>query len=507
MSPIVGSVAPGVHARINAGQISRPAPPFSPSTAFACGYSSWGPVNTPTVINSWAEFVRTFGPFNANSFLDDFSYIYFNLYPGTRAVICRVVGANPVLGTLTLTDGDVENTLRVDAKYPSSTVDIRVTVEVGTQPDTFRLIVRSIALGTPREVHNDLKVDAVSIARVNQASNLIKLTNLNSQSAAPLNLPHVLEETLLAAGNDQFGSVSASTMIGTDNGTTRTGLQTFNSEDFGPGQVALPGITTADAHAALIAHADAYNRLALLDETLAATKSDVVATRTLYSSTNAAIHWPRPQLLDFAGSGLLKYYPTSSFIAGECAKADQQVGPHRAPANLGPIPGALDVERTSGGQPQTDVEATRAYLNDNQVNVITPLYQQGVKVYGARVMSTGLVQMIHETRVLSLLYYQLKRDYQELPFSVVDGSGSFFRQVKSITESRLRTYYKAGALAGEKESEAFIVICDRTNNPPESLDAQRVNVQVGVHISETAEVIWLDLQYVPQTQDLIVLQS
>jgi phage tail sheath protein FI len=507
MSAIIGSVAPGVHARVNAGQITRPAPLESPSTAFAVGYSGWGPINTPTVITSWSEYVRTFGPFNANSFLDDFCYIYFNLYPGTRAVLCRVVGASATVGTLTLLDANDVNTLRVDAKYPSSTVDVRVTVEAGTQPETFRLIVRSIALGTPREVYNDLTLDATSITRVNQASNLVKLTNMNSVTEAPDNLPAPLAETALSQGNDQFGSVSASTMIGTDNGTTRTGLQTFNSEDFGPGQVAIPGITTAPAHAALIAHAEAFNRLALLDEALGATKSDVVATRALYSSSNAAIHWPRPQLLDFAGSGLLKYYPTSGFIAGECAKADLKVGPHRAPANLGPIPGALDVERTSGGQPQTDVEATRAYLNDNQVNVITPLYQQGVKVYAARVMSTGLVQMIHEARVLFLLYYQLKKDYQQLPFSVVDGTGRFFREVKSLTESRLRTHYKAGALAGAKESEAFIVICDRTNNPPETLDAQRVNVQVGVHISGTAEVIWLDLQYVPQTQDLSVLQN
>jgi phage tail sheath protein FI len=506
---IAGGVAPSVHARINAGQIARPAPPESPSTVFAVGYSPWGPVNMPTVVTSWSEYVRKFGSFNANSFLDDFCYIYFNLYPGTRAVICRVTGALPVVATATVNDqGDTPHaTLRFDGKYPSSTVDITVKIEAGAKQDTFKLTITSAALGGQPEVWNDLKVDAASSAYVNQNSNLVKITNLGSANPAPDNLPALTAALVLTGGDDKFSDLSDADYIGTDDGVTRTGLQTFNSEDFGPGQVAIPGLTTADVYAALIAHAEAFKRLALLDEALGADKDDVVLTRNLYDSAYAAIHWPRPQHLDFAGSGIKKFYPTSGFVAGECAKADLLVGPHRAPANLGAIPGALDVERSSSGFPQTDSEATRAFLNDRQVNVITPLFQQSIKVYGERVMSTGLVQMIHELRVLCLLYYQLKKDYQQLPFSVVDSSGAFFRQVKSITESRLREYKRAGALTGDKESDAFLVKCDRTNNPPESLDAQRVNVLVGIHISGTAEIIQLDLQYVPQTQDLSILQA
>lgn len=506
---IIGSAAPGVHARINAGQITRPAPPESPSTVFAVGYSGWGPVNTPTVITSWAEYVRTFGPFNANSFLDDFCYIYFNLYPGTRAVICRVVGAAPTLGSLEVDDRHATAaapTLRFDAKYPSSTIAPKIKIEDGSTANTFKLTVWADELGGQAEVFDNLKTDAASVTRVNQYSALVNMTNLANGHSAPDNLPELTGATGFI-GDDKFGSVSASTMIGTDDGTTRTGLQAFNSEDYGPGQVAIPGITTAPTHAALIAHAEAFKRLALLDEALGATKSAVVATRAIYNSAYGAIHWPRPQLLDFAGTDVLKYYPTSGFIAGECAKADQKEGPHRAPANLGPIPTALDVERASNGQPQTDTKNVRAYLNDNQVNVITPLFQQGVKVYGARVMSTGLVQAIHETRVLCLTYYQLTRNYQQLPFNVVDGSGSFYRQVKSVTESYLRMLYRANALFGETEAEAFIVICDSSINSPADLAAQRVNVRVGMRIVGMAEMIFLDIQHVPHTQDLSVLQS
>lgn len=505
MVDVLGGIAPGVHARVNAGVVARSAPPESPSTAFASGYCGWGPVNTPTAITSWAEFVNKFGGFNANSFLDDFCYIYFNHYPGTRAVICRVVGAAPVLATATVNDrGDVPApTLRFDAKYPSSSVDITVKIENGNAADTFKLTVTSVALAR-QEVFNDLKVDAASITRVNQGSTLIQVTDLVSGNDAPDNLPALTAALVLAGGDDKFSSITDATYIGTDDGVTRTGLQAFNSEDFGPGQVAIPGITTAATHAALIAHADRFFRPALLDEALGADKDDVVATRNLYNTSFGAIYWPRPQFLDLAGSGLLRYYPASCVVAGECARADALEGPQRAPANLGPIPGALDVERTSGGLPQTDSATTRGYLNDNQVNVITPLFQQGVKVYGARVMSNGRVQMLHEARVVGLLYYQLKKDYQQFPFSTMNRSGQFFRELKSVTENRLREYYHAGILDGEEEADAFIVNCDPTD---ESLAAQRADVRVGFHVPGAAEKIFLDLQFVPQTQDLRVLQA
>jgi phage tail sheath protein FI len=504
-----GNAAPGVHVGLNTGQIARPAQPETASTFFTVIYSGWGPIDVPITVTSWLDCAQTFGSLHPNSPGLDSLYAYFNFFPGDRAVVCRVVGAAAVVATVTVQDRGVgaaqKPTLRIDAKYPSSTVDVRVTLEAGTNANTFKLTVRSLALRI-KEVFDNLKVDAASIARVNQDSKLVKLTNLNSTNAAPVNLPTLAAEALLAGGDDDFASIDDARFIGTDVGGVRTGLQTFNSDEWGTGTVAIPGVTTAATHAALIAHAEAFKRWTPIDEALGSDKEDAVATRNLYGTNHGSLYWPWVDALDFAGSGLRKFYPPSGFAAGACAKADREVGTHKAPANY-VIPGALDVERYPSGTSQTD-EATRAYLNQNEVNVITPLPQQGVKIYGARVMTgDNRVQMVHEIRTLNLLYYQLKRTYQSIPFSVVDSSGRLFREVRSLSESYLRSLWRAGALYGETEEEAFIVICDRTNNTPETLDAQQVHVQVGVRLSPTAEMVIVDIDNVPLTQDLSVLQQ
>lgn len=508
---LVGSAAPGVQVRLNAGQIARAAQAETASRAFAVGYAAWGPVDVPTVITGWQNYTQRFGNFNLNSFLDDFCYIIFNLFPCDEAVICRIVGANATVATVTVQDRGAgagqHPTLQINALYPSSSVNVRYTIAAGTQADTFKLTVRSLELNTLPEVYDNLKMDAASLASVNQTSKLVRLVNLGSSNAAPTNLPTLTAETVLAGGNDDFAGITDARFIGTDTGTARSGLQAFNSEEWGTGQVAIPGITTEAAHAALIAHAERFKRTALLDEALGATAQDAVATRALYGTNHGALYWPFEDSLDFAGSGLRKLYPASGYVAGECAKADRQVGTHRAPANLGALPGVLDVERNASGMSQTD-EATRAYLNSHDVNVITPLPEQGVKIYGARVMTgDNRVQMVHEIRTLNLIYYQLKRNYQSIPFSVIDGTGRLFREVRSLGESYLRTLWRAGALFGEKEEDAFIVICDRTNNTPETLDAQRLFVQVGVKLSPTAEMVMVDIDNIPLSQDLSILQS
>ncbi len=493
---------PGVLALVNTQSAARPVQRQPTSTLFAVGYSPWGPVNLPTVVTSWPEYVRTFGPFDANSFLDDAAYTFFNVFPGRQMVVCRVVGANPTKGTVTLLDraGAPVATLRIDAKYPSTRVDIRYTIEDGSEANTFRLTLRSLLLDV-REIFDNLKMDAASLDLVNQTSKLVALANLISATAAPANRPANVAETLLPVGNDQFSSLAAPDYVGTDNGSTKTGLQAFKDEQLGTGQVAIPGLTTAAVHAALVAHADAYNRLALLDPPLGSDKAAVAAIRILYGTWRGAIHWPWVKMLSYDGDGLTKFYPPSSFAAGACAQADRTVGTHKAPANV-VIPGALDVERAPNGQSQTD-DGTREYLNFRDVNVIAPFADQGVKIYGARVMTGDRrVQMIHEARLLNLFYYSAKLAYSWAVFQVVDGGGRLFRDLVATGKNFLRSYWEDGALYGKEEADAFMVIADSSNNPQSEVDAGRIRVDWRVKLSPTAEVVIVRIDNVRLFQDL-----
>lgn len=506
---VIENTLPGVTVLVNTAQVARPIERQPTSTGFVVGYSPWGPVNTPRVVTSWPDFVRQFGGFDANSFIDDFNYTFFNLFPGKQAWICRVVGDAAAKATKTLNDraGTPLPTIKVDAKYPSSKVDIKVTVEAGTAANSVHLTFRSVFLNR-KEVFDDFKVDAASIDLVNQRSKLVDLTNLNSATAAPNNLPAIMAETPLAGGDDDFAGLAAADYIGADSGLPggKTGLQTFKDEQLGTGQVAIPGITTDEAHAALLAHAEAYHRLALLDPPFGSDKQDVADIRALYGSWYGAIYWPWVEMLDFEGSGLRKFYAPSAFAAGACAKADREIGTHKAPANY-QIPGALGVEKASNGQTQTD-DNTREFLNGKEVNVITPLPEQGVKIYGARVITGDRrVIMVHEIRLLNLFYYSAKIGYQWAVFQVVDPQGRLFRDLRATGESFLKPYWEAGALFGKKKEEAFIVVADDSNNPPEELDAQRVHVQWGVRISPTSEIVIIHIDNVRLFQSLDVLQQ
>lgn len=507
---VIENSLPGVIAIVNAGQVARPVERQPTSTLFIVGYSPWGPVNTPTVVTGWTDYVRQFGPFDSNSFLDDAIYTFFNTFPGKQAVVCRVVGAASTVGTFTLKDrsgGAGIDTLRVDAKYPSTRVDLLVTVADGTVADSFKLTVRSVLLKR-KEVHDNVKMsDPSTLARVNQNSRLIKVVDLNSATASPNDNPKVLAETALAAGNDDFAGLAAADYIGVDNGVTRTGLQVFKDEQLGNGQVAIPGLTATAVHAALVAHAEAYHRLALLDPPLASDKAAVAAIRALYGTWYGALYWPWVQMLDYEGSGVMKFYPPSAFAAGACAQVDRTIGVHKAPANI-QIPGALDVERNSAGAPQTD-DNTREFLNGQDVNVITPLPQQGVKIYGARVM-TGVdrrVAMVHQIRLLNEFYYAAKLAYSWAVFQVVDGTGRLFRDLRSTGINFLRSFWQAGALHGRKEEEAFVVTADESNNPPQELENGIVHVQWAVKISPTAERVVVNIDNVPLFQDLGAIQQ
>ncbi len=503
---IIESTLPGAFVLLNTAQVARPVQRQPTSTFYMVGYSIWGPVNQPTPVTSWADYVGQFGPFDDNSFTDDAAYTYFNVFQGKTAFMNRVVGPAAAVATLTLKDRSADaglNTARIDGKYPSSRVDLRVTIENGVLPDTFTLTVRSVLLNR-REVHPNLKMDAASVDLVNHNSKLIRIVDLGSATAAPNDIPRVLAETPLAGGSDDFAGLDAADFIGTDDGETKTGLQAFKDRNLGTGQVAIPGMTSDAVHAALVAHGEAYKRLALLDPPFASDKAAVAAIRALYGTWFGGIYWPWVQMLDYAGSGFKKFYPPSAFAAGACAQVDVRVGTHKAPANI-VIPGALDVERNASGQSQVD-DNTREFLNGRDVNVIVPFSNEGVKIYSERVMTGDRrVQMIHEIRLLNLFYYSASEAYKWAAFSVVDGSGRLFRDLEQTGRDFLRVFWKAGALFGKKESEAFLV--DAHSTPQEELDLGRVHVKWGVKISPTAEQIIVQLDNVRLNQDLGVLQQ
>lgn len=499
--------APGVYVLVNTSEVSRPVDRQPTSTFFLVCVAHWGAVGQPILITSEDDFDYTCGGPDNRSFGDDAIRSFFRDYPGTQALVSRVVGPAAALATVSLNDvaGVPAPTLRIDSKYyPSPSIDLRYKVEAGTEADTRKLTFRSIFLNR-KEVWDNFKMDADSIERINQGSELVQLTDLISGSDAPENLPLLNAggvEALLAGGSDDYAGVNAGRYIGSAVNGSRSGLHVFDDEALGTGQVAVPGITDETVHLALQAHAEAYHRFALIDPPLGSSDQEAADVADAVRSQFVSVTWPWVERLSYEGDGLRKFYPPSGFVAGACAKVDREIGIHKAPANI-QIPNAINVERHPNGQSQID-DNVRAFLNTRGVNVIAPIPHAGIRIYGARPTSYDRrVSTIHERRTLSMIRYSLKIAYQFAVFGVIDGSGSLQRTLISTTEQFLRALWKDGALYGKTEEEAFVVT---DASVPAEIANGLVTIKATVKISQMAEQITLLLNNAPVFEDLSTLR-
>jgi len=500
MTVALENTPPGVTAIVNAGEVSRPLERQPTSTAFLVGYSTWGPMNQPVTVTGWNDFVRQFGGFDANSHLADAVKIFFDFYGGRQAIISRVGGGAKAVATKTLVDraGSPVSTLRVDAQYPSTAVDIKVTVAAGTLTNTVKLTFASVYLNRT-EVFDNVDLTAAALALVNSQSKLVTVTNLASATAAPNNLPAIAAASALTGGSDDFAGLDATGYV--------AGLNAFADSNLGTGQVAVPGITDASVYTALKTHAELYQRLAIIDSAFGNDVTDQLAVdTTAYRSAHVAMYFPWVQMLDLAGTGVKKYYPPSAFALGACALVDRTRGTHKAPANIAAY-GAIDVERNSDGTPMFN-DSARALLDAKQINVIAPIQNEGIKIYGGSVLhpvGETRVRAVHERRVLNLTYYSTKLGLAWAVFEPV--SSRLFRSLRGSAANFLRGLWNGGALYGDKESDAFLVTCDASNNPPESLELGVVNIQLALKISPAAERIVVNIDSIPLSQDLNILNG
>lgn len=500
MSLTIENTKPGVTAIVNAGQVARPIERQPSSTAFVIGFANWGPIGVAKIITSFSEYLRVFGGFHSLGYLYDFAYIFFNLFGGKQIVAVRA-GASATKATITVNNrvATPAATFKFDAKHPSSSVDIKVTVTDDANTNLVDLRIVSVALNIVENYSNvDLRV-AATVTAINAASKLVDISLIAATVAGATGRPAAGTFTL-TGGDDGSSGMTADDMA--------QFLSQFEDENWGTGQVCIPGHSDPVNTAALITHAENYNRLALLEPDLGEDYVDVADDFNASPSSHAAVYFPWVEMQAIDGSGVKKFYPPTAFAAGACSKVDRTIGTHKAPANLR-VPNALNVERNSDGTSVIN-DNVREFLNGKHINVIAPLQGEGIKLYGARVLYPAgetRVRFVHERRMLNLIYYSAKIGYNWAVFAVVDGRGRLFRDLVASGKNFLRSFWKDGALYGATEEEAFIVIADTSNNPPEELENGRVHVQLGVKLSPTAEIIIVNIDNVPLSQDLNVLQS
>jgi len=286
----------------------------------------------------------------------------------------------------------------------------------------------------------------------------------------------------LSGGSDGSASaVTAVDYIGQDGGPgERTGLQTF-LETPDVSLLVAPGVVMPEVQGAMIAFCEnAKSCFAILDMpgNMKKTK-DLANFRDAYDTSYAAVYHPWLECVD----GLTKrngYFPPSGAMAGIYARSDTERGVHKAPAN--------EVVRGCTGLSCPYNQAEQDILNPLGVNLIRAFTGRGIRVWGARTLSSnGLWKYINVRRLFIYIEQSIKNNTNWVVFE--PNSEALWVRVSRTIEMFLASCWREGALMGSTPGEAFYVECSRATMTQDDIDNGRLICQIGIAPVKPAEFV------------------
>jgi uncharacterized protein len=489
-------LSPGVYMEeVSSG--SKPIEAAGTAVAAFVGFAEKGPSNEPVLVTNWTQFTQTFGGFIPDSYLAHAVYGYFANGGGSSYVV-RVGGGGNGAGPEPVAQlpaaGDEGKPAFTVRALPAGGKGGDLTVEVATvadQPDdVFNLVVKRN--GTVVESFEGLTTrrGPTNVATVvRQQSKLIAVEE--STAGKGLALPRKGAEVSLAPAAPAAIDVRPSDYVG--DAADRTGFAGLEAIDEIT-MLCVPDLMAARnrgllddegvraVQLAMIAHCELMaDRVAILDAPPGLKAQQVKQWRAEanYDSKFAALYYPWIRVMDPL-SGNAMFMPPSGHIAGIWARNDASRGVHKAPANE-VIRGAISLELnlTKGEHDQ---------LNPDGVNCIRTFAGQGIRVWGARTLSSD-----PEWR-----YLNVRRLFNYIEKSILNGTSwvvfepndhKLWDSVKRTITMFLRRVWRDGALFGQTPAQAFFVKCDEENNPPENRDAGILTVEIGVAPVKPAEFV------------------
>jgi phage tail sheath protein FI len=229
---------------------------------------------------------------------------------------------------------------------------------------------------------------------------------------------------------------------------------------------------TAGLSDLLIGHCERLKRFCIIDSQKGQTSSNISKPR---QSAYAALYYPWIYV-EHAGQKTL--VPPGGHIAGIYARVDVEVGVNRAPANQ-EVKGVVALENAVDNS-QLDT------LNAGGVNCIRSLEGRGIRVWGARTLSSDPeYKYVNVKRLLIYLEQSIRRGTGWVVFE--PNVEATWAKVRLQVENFLYQAWHEGLLMGAKPQEAYIVKCDRTTMTQNDLDNGRLNILVGVAAVKPAE--------------------
>jgi phage tail sheath protein FI len=503
-------LAPGVYVE----EIERGPKPIEgvpTSTAAFLGETERGPTR-PRLVTSYNEYLRWFGNVFADGRYMPQSTSGFFENGGKRLYICRIVGegsktAGKVVGDFTVRatgpgawggkvwvkfedgstkDKDGNSGFRMKLAYWSGVPD-------GFEPfDPFLAANRDKG---PRpqyaEDFDDLSVDPRSSdyftkrlidSATNQPVSVLGFLEANVGSPAK---PAPTEGDFLDDGEDDPAALGPDDFEGIPNGgRVIQGLKALELDPYR--DVALvhaphPPENGPDIVKKIIDHCENMRfRFAAIDCEPNAEPSDIdPRSANRWDTSYAAFYAPWIVISD-PQSGARRFAPPGGHVLGVYARTDSERGVFKAPANE-IVRGALNV--------RFDInENTQGVLNPRGVNVIRSFPARGIRVWGARTLSSnGLWKYVSVRRLFIFLEHSIYDGTQWVVFEPNDDR--LWARVKDTIRLFLRSQWRTGALFGRTEEEAFFITCDRSTMTQDDILNGRLICEIGIAPVRPAEFV------------------
>ena len=377
-----------------------------------------------------------------------------------------------------------DNVLTFQEEYPDSIVDTNLLpVKVITTCE-FSMEVRYQDITEVYE-HVSFNVSASNfIEKMTAKSDLVVVSyhsGGNGEIRHPMEEAGVPAVSLTGGTNGSIGSVSASDFIGTDRGAgKRTGIQSFVDNDV-VSIIAAPGITDPNVLLTLTAHCENLaSRFAVLDVPRDAKKvQDVLAHRDIFDSDYAAMYHPWLEVFDPLDKKNIAI-PPSGAVMGIYARSDNTRGVHKAPAN--------EVVRACVGLDCQFNKGEQDILNPKGVNLIRSFPGQGIRVWGARTVSSNPSwKYINVRRLFIFIEESIKANTSWAVFEPNDTA--LWVRVQRTISVFLTNLWRNGSLMGASPEEAFFVNIGRNTMSQDDIDNGRLICVIGVAPVKPAEFV------------------
>jgi hypothetical protein len=470
-----------------------------------------GKSGQPVGVSTWTDFTRKFGTpqpddessfdvFADNAYLPDAVYGYFNNGGG----YCYVVSLHQLDApastdeasepSVVIVQADGKDYLRVEG---ASSVEVKETTGEQEEEKDFFTLVITTPQGETKTLENCNRLVSGGKDYIEEKAKELEDVQITS---IPDRAPPARPEPGIYTGQHGEESRSGPITGAAFKGDLRQrrgldGLRAFEDIRL----LACPDLMNLfDSNEAILAAQKAMidqcdqlrDRFAILDTPPGLDDGQAREWRAkLGDSSYGALYYPWLQVANFANSSgdnvpATRLVPPSGHVVGVYNRTDGERGVYKAPANE-IVRGALGLERELNKEENGE-------LNKNNVNCIRSFTGRGIRIWGARTLSSDTQwRFINVRRLFIMVATSLEEGLQWVTFE--PNNQELWAKVRRDISFFLDLVWRSGALFGQTPDEAFYVKCDEELNDFQVRDQGMLIIEVGLAPTKPAEFVIIRL--------------